>query len=892
MNGPLEHRTGQPRSFGKRTIDGLRRDAFVPSQAEKRTFGVRPAFRVHSEAELALARAAINDRSSANLHAANVVAAAGLAVILSGPTPAAAQSSGDIPTIAAIEDPPAPAMPEAIAAQGDPAMPAPIQQASFAMGWRELYLEVFINGTSTKLIGNFKETPDGALAVEPGELEEVGLKAQEIGPDGLVRLDRLPGVTFVIDEENQRLYVSAPIESRSTRNIDLSSNVFEDRMAPTSGYGAVFNYSLFAASSNLAESSETGSLEGVSASFEARAFSPFGAVSQTFLTGYTDGDLKGVTRMATVWSYSDQKRMLTYRAGDLISGGLSWTRPVFMGGLQIQRNFSLRSDLVTLPMPNYRGTAEVPSTLEVYTRNNALAYSSKVGEGPFELDNLPVAAGANETRIVLRDQLGRETEATLPFFSAPDMLAPGLLDFSAEVGFARLGYGVDSFNYDERPFGSMTARYGLTNWLTLQAHAEGGQDLINAGAGIVFPLAMYGSANIAAAASSSDGATGALFAASAALTYGDWSIFARTQRTFGDYRDIASVTAQIEQTPGMPILNTDMPRAVDQLSVSLPPIFEGGSLSFSYTHVEEADGASSQLVSASYSQQVTNRISAYASAFANIEDSRNFGVFAGLSMSFDNGISASATTDYGDDGPAFSTSVARGEKIADGGYGWRVRASKDTTTRLAAAGSYRSPWARFGASVEQSDKNIRANAQVDGAIAIAGGDIFAANRIDDAFAVVDVGAPGVEVLFQNRPVGKSNSRGKKLVTGLNAYQPNHIAIDPANLPVEANIASTRNVVVPAAQSGVVVNFGVSEDPKAAIVALVDASGQPIEVGNAAQLEGGDEFVIGYDGQAYMTGLSASNSVTVTFEDGTSCAAQFDYKPAKGEQIVIDGVQCL
>ena len=42
----------------------------------------------------------------------------------------------------------------------------------------------------------------------------------------------------------------------------------------------------------------------------------------------------------------------------------------------------------------------------------------------------------------------------------------------------------------------------------------------------------------------------------------------------------------------------------------------------------------------------------------------------------------------------------------------------------------------------------------------------------------------------------------------------------------------------------------------------------------------------------MTGLSASNSVTVTFEDGTSCAAQFDYKPAKGEQIVIDGVQCL
>ena len=41
---------------------------------------------------------------------------------------------------------------------------------------RNLYLEVFINDASMKLIGNFKQLADGGLAATPEELTEVGLK--------------------------------------------------------------------------------------------------------------------------------------------------------------------------------------------------------------------------------------------------------------------------------------------------------------------------------------------------------------------------------------------------------------------------------------------------------------------------------------------------------------------------------------------------------------------------------------------------------------------------------------------------------------------------------------------------------------------------------------------
>ena len=54
--------------------------------------------------------------------------------------------------------------------------------------------------------------------------------------------------------------------------------------------------------------------------------------------------------------------------------------------------------------------------------------------------------------------------------------------------------------------------------------------------------------------------------------------------------------------------------------------------------------------------------------------------------------------------------------------------------------------------------------------------MFATNRIDDAFAVVDVGAADVDVQFQNRPVGKTNRAGFLIVPDLKSYEPNTVSI--------------------------------------------------------------------------------------------------------------------
>jgi outer membrane usher protein len=131
-----------------------------------------------------------------------------------------------------------------------------------------------------------------------------------------------------------------------------------------------------------------------------------------------------VVRLDTSFRYSDPQRMITYGAGDTINGGLAWTRPVRIGGLQAQSNFLLRPDLVTIPLPSMGGSAAVPSTVDVYI-NNMKTFSQEVPAGPFGVSNIPLLSGAGNAELVIRDSAGHETKSTLPFYASSSLLYRG-----------------------------------------------------------------------------------------------------------------------------------------------------------------------------------------------------------------------------------------------------------------------------------------------------------------------------------------------------------------------------------------------------------------------------------------------------------------------------------
>jgi len=785
-------------------------------------------------------------------------------------------------------------------------IPPPAAEIAIEQTGAPLQLEVFINDASTGLLGTFRRGADGMLTVAPDELRTLGLLPDNgaLKTDGTVDLQKLPNVTFQYDEATQSIHFTVEQSAQTTREIDVAKDPAEDssgtsEQSPPSraktGVGALVNYTLYGASGGD-DFGDIATFNGLSGAFETRVYSRFGVLSSSQVLSTSPDSAFDATRLDTDWTYVDEQRLMRYRLGDIITGGLSWTRPTRLGGFQLQRNFAARPDLVTMPLPELSGSAAVPSTVDVYV-DNARRLSREVPAGPFSVTNLPVVTGNGTARLVVRDALGRETVSETPFYASSDLLAPGLWDFSLDAGFARRFYGTESNDYDGRPMASGMVRYGLTDWLTLEGHAEGGADLINGGLGSVFAVGSYGLGTLAAAMSTRDGETGFQLSATAETELWGLHLFARTQRTFGAFDDIASVTAPSSRTDdGIPRFSARPPRSLDQVSLSVPLGFDPTSLNLSFTQLENTEGETSRILGLTASRPIGARGNAFATAYADLNRKDSFGLFVGLSWTFGNDISASTGLTSDANGYSISADLVKSEDPEGGGAGWRLHDVEGQSPNRSAAVSYRAPFGHLEAGVQQYGRTARANAQIDGAAVFAGGDVFLSNRVDDAFVVVDAGAPGVNVLFENRPVGQTNRRGKILLPDLRAYEKNRISIDPTNLPLDSIIDSTGETVVPRYHSGTVLDFAVKADLQAAQVTLRDDQGQPIETGATGQLEGqangqGTGFVVGYDGQAYISGLSARNRVLISQPTRGRCEAEFTYQSVVRERAFVPDAIC-
>lgn len=739
----------------------------------------------------------------------------------------------------------------------------------------DLYLEVLVNGRAVGLVAAFRMSADGALSIAREELEEVGLKADPDALDaqGQVALARLRGVSAAYDAALQQIRFTAAAEALLPHVVEAEPRLVAP--PPSADTGAVLNYTLYAAGGR----SDGWRFEGVSGLLEGRVFGAFGMVSGAVL-GRSAGPGRRWRRLDTVWSWSDPEGPTTYSAGDVVTRGLAWTRPVRLGGLQVRRNFALRPDLVTHPTAELRGSADVPSTVEVYV-DGARRVSAEVPAGPFEVNNLPLTTGAGTARVVVRDALGREVVSETPFYASSAMLAEGLFDLSAEIGVARRDFGGEADSYDTRLFASGSLRYGVSDDLTLEAHGEGGGGLIMGGAGFVTRLGALGALSLAAAASRYAGKTGTRVQASLEMAIGGARVFALTQRSSDMFADIASVSA-LEG-------NAAPPRALDQIALSLPEPWEGAALTLSYTRLARAGEVDAEIASASFSQDLPGSAALFVSAFADLGRD-GYGLFAGVTVPLNADTSIGANVSADARRTTAAAEIIRAERGEPGSYGWAVRAGEDVQ---AARASYRADFARVEGSVWNGADGFHATAQAEGAVVMTGGGVFVSPRIDDAFAVVAAGAPGVDVLLENRPVGTTDSDGLLLVPGLRAYEANRLAIDPDDLPVGADVASIVREVAPPDRAGAHVDFGVTAAPAAALVSLQRPDGTFVPPGSAAVLAAtGVRFAVGYEGQTYVKGLAAENRLVVTAPDGAVCVAAFPFAPAEGAQVQAGAVRCM
>jgi outer membrane usher protein len=518
--------------------------------------------------------------------------------------------------------------------------------------------------------------------------------------------------------------------------------------------------------------------------------------------------------------------------------------------------------------------------------NGIKQLSASVPPGPFAISSLPVVSGAGDVSVTLLDALGQPTSITLPFYASSALLTPGLVSYSVEFGMVREDYGLRSDHYSGWGF-NQSSRFGLTDWLTLESHAEAARGLAMAGGGAAILLGTLGIANVAAAGSTGDGASGAMVSAgfqrvSRRLNFGVSGTYAT-----GGFRDIASLH-------GSPL-----PKMTLDANFGYQ-LGRWGSLGLAYnrrsSRTEQAaaprlEDSEVELITGSYNVSVAGFANLHATGFKDLRDKHAFGLGAGLSFPLGRGGHASMDVSLDRGGVSRSVNMVRSAQAA-GDFGYRVRASDGDAPQRSAEGEYVASWGRLTAGVEQFSGRFAARAGARGAVALAGGDLYASDRIDDSFAVVSTGdVGGVPVMYENRPIGRSNKHGKLLIPSLRSFQDNRLSLDSTLLPADVEVGETEKIVRPADRSGVLVDFGVRR-AHAALVSLVDGLGKALPLGSVASVEGEEDQPVGHDGAAYMTGLKPRNRLSVALPDGSNCTVQFDYRPVSGDIPLIGPLRCL
>lgn len=735
----------------------------------------------------------------------------------------------------------------------------------------ELYLDVALNQNP---IGLARFGYDhNKLYASADSLRRIGIRLPPQTPDP-VSLSDIPQLEVHYNAALQSLTLTAPLALLDRGTTQLNQQSATNPTASTAR-GLLLNYDLYASQE---------SNNNASAYTELRAFSALGVLSSTQIARYISDNSgynlnNGITRLDTSWRSSFPENVLAVTVGDTLTSSLNWSRPTRIAGLQIGTDYNLQPYTPTTPLPSFFGSATLPSSVELYM-NGVKYYNGEVPSGNFEINTLPTINGAGNAQVTMTDALGKTTVQSFSFYNDQSLLRSGLTEWSAEVGVVRNNYGYTSFDYASTPAFSGTWRRGFSNSFTAGAHGEATESLVNVGfSSDWIPGGRGGTLSTALAVSADAGKQGFLYSIGYRWNNERFSFSTTTIATVNDYHDVAT---RYGEAPPSLNQSTVVGYNTDML----------GNFSLGYLQFRSPGESTQRYTNVNWYKSLTERVYLNAGLNQNIDNSRDRSLYLMLSVSFENNISASSTVQRSNDQMSYTLNASQTQP-SDGGWGWnlalnRLDSQQNAQGELGYLGRYGNVYGGYSRLSGQQSTYAGA----DGSLVLMGGGLFAAQTINNGFAVVSTdGIPDVPIILQNNPIGTSDSHGRLLVTNLNSYQKNEISINPLDLPANMRVDPVNAVAIPADRSGTLVNFTV-KPVRSALIVLKDSQGSVIPEGSSAVLNGNrrQNAIVGFDGMVYFETLEEHNTLRVSTHAG-ACEAQFDYPQAARDIPQIGPITC-
>ncbi len=518
------------------------------------------------------------------------------------------------------------------------------------------------------------------------------------------------------------------------------------------------------------------------------------------------GVVRGISNV-TVNNHESTKRLVI---GDRLVNSDFLGGSITLGGLSYFRDFTLDPYYIRNPGINYSGAVSIPSTLDVYS-NGILVRRVALPPGQFQLRDLPLQGGSNDTRFVIRDAFGREREmGSQYYYFTSGLLKAGLHDFSYNLGAQREDLGTRSWDYRQPVFLGYH-RYGFTDYLTSGLRLEGTKGLVSGGPSLSLLLPL-GEMVLAGAASSAAGTPGGAGFLGYNYINGRFSFGSSIKVQSDRYAHIS-----LDANKLRPWLESSVSGAfavTDASTVNLRYGIEN-SRRVKPLHRMQFRTATS----------LGNFVYLFADTGVDFRGAKSSLVFAtGLNVTL-SGVTAGLA--YVNDRGRSSgvTEVRKNLPVGPGyGYGFQAVSNGDLDSVV----QYQTSFGRYDAIYRRIDGQQESTLSAAGGLAFIDGNVSLTRPVENGFALIRLpDLPGIRGYLNNLEVGTTDKSGRLFVPNMLSYYGNRVSISRKDLPLNYNSDVVDKIVAVPYRGGVLVDFPVARIQRVTGKVVISQAGKTV-----------------------------------------------------------------
>lgn len=520
-----------------------------------------------------------------------------------------------------------------------------------------------------------------------------------------------------------------------------------------------------------------------------------------------------------LWQIDWPSQGLSMQAGHITAPDTPLSPGLALTGFHLGTNAQLNPMASKQLRPQVLGAADRPQRTDVFV-DGMFRQTADIPYGPYNIEVTPNLPGQGQIDLISTELDGTRRQITLPYYQAPQALAPGACEWSLDLGTLRKqpGQRVQS----QTPLVSGAWRQGFQRGITGQAQWIAGPGVQRLAAQVDHVDARWGVSGLS------------LVTQRTAEHHPSWlgvgHEYVSRQASFNVWAEQA--LQDCPTSAGDKAMDEQLARPCQKLFLAAglplgPRWSASAALSaqrWSAHRMAHAQSLQLRFAADTRSQMTLSvqdlQVNTHRSLTLALTWTQPLGKYLSQTSVQSQQSTQLLWSVQSQPSPDEPTPESR----------WQVFGSMGQQHEVGGRWLQRMSQAEVSAQASVGQRGNHGALGMRGAIGYAEDRLFASRTIDDAFVIVDAGVPELPVLLDNREVARTNARGWAVITEARSQQTNRVGVDIAALPVQYAMPMDVQSVVPPLGAGALAVFEVSDG--GVLLSVQDAHGQPLPTGAA------------------------------------------------------------